>query len=135
MGILKPKQVQAAPAATPASKRRSVQADIANLKPLKPGAALGFTGIRDGNSPRDKNGKAKGSPDDMDSDDDGPNFPDEKADDADDEDIKNNLLSPEDAKKQGEIADGVERIRVSLVLEECTFTGKLTVLAKTPTFC
>ena len=30
-----------------------------------------------------------------------------------DEDAKNSLLSPEDAKKQGEIADGVERIRVS----------------------
>ena len=120
MGILKPKQAQATPSAVPASKRGSVQTDIANLKPLKPGGALGFTGIRDSNSSRDKNGKGK-TPDDMDSDDDGPLVPDEKADDADDEDVNGTLLSPEDAKKQGEIADGVERIKVSLIISEFSF--------------
>ena len=110
MGILK--QKEAANMATPKpepSKRASVQADIAKLKPLKPGGALGFTGIRDTNSPGHDMNK---DVDDMDSDNDTATDTNEKVDDVE-EDVKNSLLSPEDAKKQGEIADGVERIRVS----------------------
>ena len=104
MGILKQKEAAAVADAAKgtASKRASVQAGIANLKPLKPGGARGFTGIRDG---------AVGADDDMDDEDDSPAI--KVKDDDGNEDIKNSLLSPEDAKKQGEIADGVERIRVS----------------------
>jgi hypothetical protein len=111
MGILKPKKAAAAQPPASTNKRSSVQADIANLKPLKPGGVLGFQGIRDGKSPGASSNKTRDE-DDMDSDDDAA-IQDEK-DDADDDEIKNKLLSPEDARKQGEIADGVERIRVRL---------------------
>lgn len=110
MGILKQKEAASIENAKPGpSKRASVQVDIAKLKPLKPGGALGFTGVRDGTSPGNDSNK---DADDMDSDNDTANDMNDKIDDVD-EDVKNSLLSPEDAKKQGEIADGVERIRVS----------------------
>ncbi len=114
MGILKPKKPAAAEVAS-TSKRRSVQTDFANLKPLQPGGTIGFTGVRDEASPssRGRNGKSR-SVDDMDSDED---EEDAKANkdklvDADGEDFKNQNLSPEDVKKQGELADGVKKIKV-----------------------
>lgn len=65
--------------------------------------------MRDQASPLERNGKVKGS-DDMDSDDETSNI-DDKLNDADDDEIHNNMLSPEDAKKQGEIAEGVRKIK------------------------
>jgi hypothetical protein len=110
MGILKSNK-PSKPTATTA-KRRSVQADFANLKPLKPGGALGFGKFRDGNDPRDAS-KNNGL-DAMESDDEDSIAPDKSAklEDADGEDYKNHLLSPEDAKKQGELAEGVKKIKV-----------------------
>ena len=110
MGILKPKKAAPSQEVPQPSKRKSFQAGIESLKPLKAGAAAQFTGIRDDQSPLDKNGKSR-SPDDMDSDDEPVAYG--KRDDADDDDVKSSLLSPEDAKKQGEIAEGVRKIRVS----------------------
>ena len=115
MGILKQKEaaataVDAENLKSKPTKRASIQADIANLKPLKPGGALNFTGVRDGNSSsqtKDRDG------DDMDSDEDITANPNDKTNDADEE-VKTSSLSPEDARKQGEIADGVEKIQVSI---------------------
>ena len=109
MGILKNKKAVVPIPHASANKRRSVPTDFANLKPLKPGGALGFTGVRDGpTSPNGKNGKLLHD-DDMDSDDDDR---DEAFVDADEGDVKDERLSPEEAKKRGELAEGVQRIKV-----------------------
>ena len=116
MGILRPSRPQEKPTATSA-KRRSVRTDFANLKPLKPGGALGFSGFRD------TNGRAEGRPsskkkddhDAMDSDDDdeGNAEPMTKSEDYDGPADPKTPLSPEDAKRQGELAEGVKKIKVS----------------------
>ena len=125
MGILKQKEVTATAVdaenlKSKAAKRASIQADIANLKPLKPGGALNFTGIRDGNSPsqrKDKDG------DDMDSDEDVTTKVNDRTNDIDEE-VKMSSLSPEDARKQGEIADGVEKIQVSIIYTQWHYRQK-----------
>ena len=111
MGILKSKKV-AVPDVATTNKRRSAPTDFANLKPLQPGGTIGFTGVRDDPSPRRRNGKSR-SVDDMDSDDDEDEAKtaagkESKLVDAEGDDFKNQNLSPEDAKKQGELADGGE---------------------------
>ena len=102
-------------------KRRSMQADFANLKPLNPMGLKGFSGFRDPNAGPDTNGTPAGkggkrSKVDIDSD-------DEEELDATTElliktegdDVQNfdDVLSPEDAKRQAELAQGVQKIRVS----------------------
>lgn len=112
MGILTTKKTPETQNAATSTKRRSVQTDFSKLKPLKPGGALGFTGIRDDSSPRDKNGKGKNI-DDMESDEEEEEAHDKFVDaDAEDINIKNEVLSPEEAAKQGELAEGVKKIRV-----------------------
>jgi hypothetical protein len=116
MGILTPKQQKAAPA-----KRRSTQLDFSNLNPLKPVGTVGFSSFRDetvnkGNSARKKSNGSSGGTMMEDSDEE-----DEdvevvgKMEDVDDKDVKT-MLSPEDAKYQGELTDGVNRIKVNLFL-------------------
>lgn len=100
---------------TPTSTRRkSAGTDFSKLGPLKSGGTVGFSGYRDSDTPRA--GKKTKSADEMDSD----------ADDEDDDRVPKNpedadakqdndrLLSPEDARRQGELADGVQKIKVSL---------------------
>ena len=109
MGILKPKKTAAAPQAAQATKRRSVPTDFANLGPLKSGGAVGFTGMRDGQSSANgRNGKLS-KDDDMDSDDD---EREDKFVDAPEGEEKDEHLSPEEARKRGELAEGVQRIKV-----------------------
>lgn len=107
MGILKDPKVQD----TPAAKRKSLQADFANLGPLKPEGTVGFLNFRD----HDSGLKGKKGDDEMDSDDDDTDNP--ILGKADDEEAKDDerFLSPDDIKRQGELAEGVERIRVSLM--------------------
>lgn len=105
MGILKDPKAQD----TPASKRKSSQADFANLGPLKPGGTVGFLNFRDQQSSR--RGRKGGG--DMDSDDDDTDNPIlGKADDEEDKDIDESL-SPDDIRRQGELEEGVRKIRVS----------------------
>ena len=115
MGILASKQPKAAPGST---KRRSAQLDFSNLAPLKPGGTVGFSSFRD-TDPVSKHNKARkrsnGDVGAMDEDSDEDDEDTEivgKMEDVDDKDVKT-LLSPEDAKHQGELADGVGRIKVS----------------------
>ena len=109
MGILKSKKPSNAP--VPAVKRQST--DFANLKPLKPGGARGFTGVRERKSPHDQNGKLSAD-DMMDSDADDEDDAKRTVVDKDDaDDGKDEKLSPEEAKRRGELADGVQKIRVS----------------------
>lgn len=106
MGILKDPKAQE----TPAVKRKSLQADFSNLGPLKPGGTVGFLNFRDQTSRRGKKGD-----DEMDSDDDDTDNPIlGKADDEEDKDNDDNKhLSPDDIRRQGELEEGVRKIRVS----------------------
>lgn len=106
MGILKDSKAQETPAA---KKRKSLQADLANLGPIKPGGAVGFLNFRENEA---KPRKGKKSDDDMDSDDDETEDP--VLAKADDEEAKddNRFLSPDDIKRQGELAESMRKIRV-----------------------
>ena len=122
MGILKSTKAQDRPSASTA-KRRSTQPDFTNLKPLKAGGALGFTSFRDANSQSNAkvNPKQKDSVEAMDSDDEYDGAKDVKdvlGKDDDAPDFSNTMLSPEDAKRQGELAEGVKKIKVSSLLTE-----------------
>lgn len=118
MGILPSPKVQDKLVA-PAPKRKSFQTDFANLKPLKAGGALGFSDFRDTGKvhtpikgAKDKS-KSINEDSDMDSDDEDIHGKHIKKEDIESQDLSNSLLSPEDAKRQGELAEGVQKIRVS----------------------
>lgn len=103
MGIWKDPKVQETPA-----KRKSLQADFANLGPLKPGGTMGFLNFRDNASRKGRKGD-----DDMDSDDEDSENPIlSKADKDEDKDDKK-FLSPDDIKRQEELEEGLRKIRVS----------------------
>lgn len=108
------------PQATPGSaKRRSGQLDFSNLGPLKAGGTVGFSAFRDQTNETTRRRKARkksngniavDSDDDDDDDDESDNLT--KMDD-DDKDGEGKQAS-EDSKFGGELADGVNRIRVSI---------------------
>jgi len=135
MGILQPKKPPAAVEKVNASKRRSMQDALANLKPLKAGAAANFTGLRESTSPV-KNGKKK------------PKDEDEMDSDADDEDEKlgtktvvvkdeeddqmSKHLNPDDMKSQGELSSGVQKMRVRTSLYCTRLTSDLLLICDSP---
>ncbi|KKK19391.1 hypothetical protein AOCH_007556 [Aspergillus ochraceoroseus] len=115
MGILKDPKAQETPASI---KRRSLQPDFSNLGPLKPGGTVGFLNFRDNTESRRKNSKNKDMANDDDDDDD-----DMDSDDGDDNRILNQAddeeakeddqhLSPDDIRRQGELAEGVRKIKL-----------------------
>ncbi|KAL2854825.1 hypothetical protein BJY01DRAFT_24996 [Aspergillus pseudoustus] len=109
MGILKDPKVQETPGSV---KRRSLQPDFSNLGPLKPGGTVGFLNFRDTTEGRRKGSKSKSlDDDDMDSDDDDD---DRILNQADEEEGKDDdhLLSPDDIRRQGELAEGVRKIKL-----------------------
>ena len=108
MGILKSKSSQ--PSATTA-KRRCVQTGFADLKPIKPGGTVGFTQFRDGGAR--SSGKKDGD-DAMESDDEdeGNTKTDGVGKEGEGEVGASGMLSAEDAKKTGELAEGVKKIKV-----------------------
>lgn len=97
-----------------------MQADFAKLKPLNPNGLKGFSTFRDPTEKSATNGSASNKASkkrhtDVDSD-------DEDADneieveiktEGDDVQPSNGVLSAEDARRQGELAQGVQKIRVS----------------------
>ncbi|KAL3453679.1 hypothetical protein BJX65DRAFT_129834 [Aspergillus insuetus] len=109
MGILKDSKTQETPGS---AKRRSLQPDFSNLGPLKPGGTVGFLNFRDNTEGRRKSKKNKAlDDDDMDSDDDDD---DRILNQADEEEGKDDdhLLSPDDIRRQGELAEGVRKIKL-----------------------
>lgn len=118
MGILAPKQTSKITSG--ATKRRSAQVDFGTLKPLKQGGTVGFSTFRDNGPSSKKNSKSRktsngdvaGNAMDEDSDEEEDDESGVKMVDADEKDVKTHL-SPEDAKFQGELAEGVGRIKVS----------------------
>ena len=128
MGILPPLPESKKP--TPA-RRKGNEIDFSNLAPLNPAGTKNFSGYREASSyPRGKKGsvskgltdkKIAGDDDDaMDSDADDDDDIDERrlqmqADDDGGGDMKDEpkgMLSPEDAARQGELAEGVRKIKV-----------------------
>ncbi|CAG8247713.1 unnamed protein product [Penicillium salamii] len=108
MGILKDSKAQETPGHT---KRKSIHEDLANLGPIKPGGAAGFLNFRD-NEPKARKGRK--TDDDMDSDDDDTDNPIlGKADDEESKDKNDDqLLSPDDIERQGELAESMRKIRL-----------------------
>ncbi|KAK4454137.1 hypothetical protein QBC34DRAFT_178193 [Podospora aff. communis PSN243] len=118
MGVMAPK-----PQSTPvAVKRRSGQLDFSKLGPLKTSGTVGFSAFRDGGdqsakkkkSHKRNNGSLGGAMDEDSDDDDDDDDAAEILGKMDDVDTKydKSKLGPEDAKFTGELADGVNRIRL-----------------------
>ena len=128
MGILpSSKGQQTTPSA---AKRRSAQLDFSSLGPLKTTGTVGFSAFRDQDtestrrrkSRKKSNGSAGGAMDeDSDDDDDDSDAIMGKMEDLDEKEDKSKLLGPEDARFSGELADGVNRIRVCSILPFDTF--------------
>ena len=101
-------------------KRRSMQADFAKLKPLNPNGLMGFSKFRDPNERSEANlvknkaGKKRSTDEDSDEDIENPKEMLIKIE-GDDIQESNDMLSPEDARRQGELAEGVQKIRVSIL--------------------
>ena len=117
MGILPspPKAQEKTPISN--GKRRSMQADFAKLKPLNPNGLTGFSKFRDPNeidSNEDLGNKAgKKRHSIVDSDEEEADVKTEVLIKLESDVDSNGVLSPEDAKRQGELAQGVQKIRVS----------------------
>lgn len=140
MGIISPKQQKATPGTT---KRRSTQLDFSNLGELKPDrGTVGFSAFRENDpsgrrtkSRKKSNGSVGGAMvEDSDDDEDDAELVG-KMEDIDDKDAKT-LLSPEDAKYSGELADGVGRIKACstlpfLICFTNIFTAQATTLGRT----
>ncbi|KAL1839385.1 hypothetical protein VTJ49DRAFT_1587 [Mycothermus thermophilus] len=119
MGVMAPPK---SAATSPSLKRRSGQLDFSNLGPLKTTGTVGFSAFRDKSAQRKKARKSNGIPGiamDADSDDDDDDDDDRgaadllvKMEDVDSKDDKSHLAAPEDSKFTGELADGVNRIRL-----------------------
>lgn len=111
MGILPTPEPQEQKSANHA-KRKSKQFDFGSLAPLQAKGTVGFSGYRE--AVKEKSPKAaKKNGEDMDSDEDDmkPRNNGVKNDDvADDRKIE---LTPEELKKQTELAEGVKKIQVS----------------------
>jgi hypothetical protein len=109
MGILEsPKIPQVVSPA--ANRRKSGALDFGSLKPLNAAAGTkNFGGYRE-TSPKSK----KKTADAMDSDADDEDDVKVEEDDDDKDDAGKGMLSPDDALKQGELAEGVRKIKVCL---------------------
>ena len=103
---------------TPASARRkSTGLDFTSLKPLTSTGTKNFAGYRDSSTTTPPFNKVKASKrkddDAMDSDaDDEDSKISEEVDDSDVKSDSKGMLSPEDALRQGELAEGVRKIKV-----------------------
>ena len=132
MGILPSTPKAQEKATAPTTKRRSMQADFANLKPLKPNGLAGFSKFRDPTEADTNGGSSskagKKRQNDADSDDEDAEIKNEVLIKLEGDEIteSNGVLSAEDAKRQGELAQGVQKIKVSIRPSfrcECTLTA------------
>ncbi|EOO03678.1 hypothetical protein UCRPA7_737 [Phaeoacremonium minimum UCRPA7] len=103
-----------------AAKRRSAQLDFSTLGPLKTTGTVGFSAFRDQDtesarrrkSRKKSNGSAGGAMDEDSDDDDDSDAILGKMEDIDEKEDKTKLVGPDDATFSGELADGVNRIRL-----------------------
>jgi hypothetical protein len=114
MGILSTPEVDST---VPPPRKRSGP-DYSKFGPLKTHGTIGYSGYRDSNDSQRKAKRKDKSTDAMDSDDD-----DDEArlpqsiEEAEAKQDNGQLLSPEDARRQGEIADGVQKIKVRTIVK------------------
>ena len=128
MGILQPPKSDKT---TISAKRKSLNTEFASLGPLKKEGTIGFSTFRDHETrpkPRRKSSKRE-SVDAMESgSEDEENEILGKMEEIDDIEIKeeNDLLSPEDAERTGELVEGVRKIKVGTAMDSSN-PHKLTV--------
>ena len=111
MGILQgPKSEKVVTSA----KRRSIAADLPKLGPLKKEGTAGFSSFRDTDTGRRQSNKRNNNDDEMDSDSDEETGIIGKMEDINDADIKkeDGMLSPEDAERTGQVAEGIRKMKV-----------------------
>lgn len=110
MGVLPTPEAEKTPVT---SKRKQSGPDFSKLGPLKSTGTVGFSGYRDANTAKrkSKNKDADAMDSDADDEDEGPTT--NGTDDAEVKQEGDKLLSPEDARRQGELAEGVQKIKVS----------------------
>lgn len=114
MGILPSKKEEKTPAS---AKRRSLHADFSSLGPLKKEGTVGFSQFRDTEKgPKTKGKSSKKGEEDMDSDSDDDDAANVGSFAMEDDDVDTRkepgLLSPEDAERTGQIAEGVRKMKV-----------------------
>ena len=120
MGIVSNPEPQQAP---PISKRKASGADFSKLGPLKAGGTVGFSGYRDSiNVKREAKSKDADAMDSDADDEDDERLPDGNQD-GETKQENGKLLSPEDARQQGELAEGVQKIRVGCPAQTLSFTA------------
>ncbi|KAL8812026.1 MAG: hypothetical protein Q9200_001358, partial [Gallowayella weberi] len=100
------------------SKRKSLQDAFAGLKPLKPGGTVGFSGFRETatqsvrrSGAKSKVSKADSDMDESDEDDDVADRTPARNEENETQETSHTTLSPEDARRQDEVAEGVQKIR------------------------
>lgn len=132
MGILAPEKSQTSPVAV---RRKSGGLDFGNLKPLNASAGTkNFGGYRDPSAQSPKSKKKVGDAMDSDADDEDDVKPSAEDADEDKDESRKGMLSPEDAIRQGELAEGVRKIKVRRPVDLRFYTANIFV-AKTPTLC
>jgi hypothetical protein len=114
MGILPTPEADA----TVQPPRKRSGPDYSKFGPLKTHGTIGYSGYRDTTDSQRKAKRKDKSADAMDSDDDDDDarLP-QSIEEAEVKPEDGQLLSPEDARRQGEIADGVQKIKVSTIIE------------------
>ena len=110
MGILSTPEPEKTPAI---SRRKASGPDFSKLGPLKTAGTVGFSGYRDSVTAKRKNKKRDTEDMDSDADDEDEERLTNGAYDADAKQDDGRHLSPEDARRQGELAEGVQKIKVS----------------------
>ena len=130
MGILSTPDSEKTPVT---SKRKQSGPDFSKLGPLKTAGTVGFSGYRDASTTkrRGKNKDADAMDSDADDEDEGP-LPN-GADESETKQEGDKLLSPEDARRQGELAEGVQKIKVSNVKFLPSDLELTNIAVKTPT--
>lgn len=110
MGILPGAKPDKAAATT---KRRSIVADIPKLGPLKKEGGAGFSKFRDVDTRQTRKNK-RSSDDEMESESDEDAGIIGKMEDINDADVKkeSGMLSPEDAERTGQVAEGIRKMKV-----------------------
>lgn len=118
MGIMSTPESQKTPQT---SKRKASGPDFSKLGPLKSGGTVGFSGYRDSAKPKRTSKTNDVDAMDSDADDEDDDRVPKEAQEVELKDENGRLLSPEDARRQGELAEGVQKIKVSFTCATYTF--------------
>ncbi|KAK3705476.1 hypothetical protein LTR37_013293 [Vermiconidia calcicola] len=94
------------------TKRKVSGADFSKLGPLKSTGTVGFSGYRDADNAKRKDKKRDTDAMDSDAEDEDGEHLQNGADEAEIKQEDGSLLSPEDARRQGELAEGVQKIKL-----------------------